>query len=183
MQSLATLPGVFDPAACDRLVALADAAPARDGGLVGGVTDHGYRRADLVWLDDLPEAAWAMDILVRAVAQSNRDSFGFDLTDFAESAQIARYDAARQGHFAWHSDIGKGTLAGRRKLTVVVQLSEPACYDGGTLELWPDAHVRTAVTARGTATVFPSFVLHRVTPVTRGTRHSLTIWAHGPAFR
>lgn len=183
MQPLATLPGALDPAACGRLVALAAAAPARDGGLVGGVTDHSLRRADLVWLDDLPDAAFAMDILVGAVAQANRDAFGFDLADFAESAQIARYTAGRQGHFGWHSDIGKGALAARRKLTVVVQLSDPADYDGGALELWPDATPRAAAAERGSATVFPSFVLHRVTPVTRGTRHSLTLWAHGPAFR
>lgn len=183
MPPMATLPGVLDPAACDRLVALSEAAPARDGGLAGGVTDHGYRRADLVWLDDLPEAGWAMDILIRAVAQANRESFGFDLSDFAESAQIARYDAARQGHFTWHSDIARTGLAARRKLTVVVQRSDPAGYEGGALELRPDSHVRTADAARGTAIVFPSFVLHRVTPVTRGTRHSLTLWAHGPAFR
>jgi PKHD-type hydroxylase len=183
MQPMATLHGVLDPAACDRLTALAAAAPARDGGLVGGVTDHALRRADLVWLDDLPDAAFAMDILVRAVAQANRDHFGFDITDFAESAQIARYTADRAGHFGWHSDIGKGTLAARRKLTVVVQLSDPADYDGGALDLWPDAHTRTAPATRGSATVFPSFVLHRVTPVTRGTRHSLTLWAHGPSFR
>jgi PKHD-type hydroxylase len=183
MQPFATLPGVLDPAACDRLVALSAAAPARDGGLVGGVTDHSLRRADLVWLDDLPGAAFAMDLLVRAVAQANRDAFGFDLTDFAESAQIARYGADRQGHFAWHTDIGKGALAARRKLTVVVQLSDPAAYDGGRLEIWPDAQPRTADSARGSATLFPSFTLHRVTPVTRGTRHSLTLWAHGPGFR
>jgi PKHD-type hydroxylase len=183
MQPMATLPGVLDPAACDRLVALAAAAPARDGGLVGGVTDHNLRRADLVWLDDLPDAAFAMDLLIRAVAQANRSHFGLDLTDFAESAQIARYTADRQGHFGWHSDIGQGTLAARRKLTVVVQLSDPADYDGGALDIWPDAQTRTADTARGSATIFPSFTLHRVTPVTRGTRHSLTLWAHGPAFR
>ena len=41
----------------------------------------------------------------------------------------------------------------------------------------------TAGIARGTATLFPSYMLHRVTPVTEGIRHSLTVWAHGPAFR
>ena len=37
--------------------------------------------------------------------------------------------------------------------------------------------------ARGSATLFPSYLLHRVTPVEAGERHSMTIWAHGPAFR
>jgi PKHD-type hydroxylase len=124
-----------------------------------------------------------MPQMMHLVAEANRGGFGFDLTDFGESAQIARYGAAREGHFGWHSDIGAGVWAARRKLTIVVQLSEPQDYDGGALEIWPDAGVQTAPRARGLATIFPSFQLHRVTPVTRGTRWSLTLWSHGPAFR
>ena len=50
-------------------------------------------------------------------------------------------------------------------------------------ELRPSLATREADRRKGSAAAFPSFVLHRVTPVTKGTRHSLTIWAHGPAFR
>ena len=184
MQPIATLPGVLDPAACDRLVALSDAAPSRDGGLAGGVTDHGYRRADLVWLDDLPDAGWAMDILIRAVAQANRESFGFDLSDFAESAQIARYDAARQGHFTWHSDIGKTGLAARRKLTVVVQLSDPASYVGCNLQFHGhEQQIEQAAREQGSVTIFPSFRSHAVSKLIWGTRWSLVGWIEGPPFR
>ena len=121
--------------------------------------------------------------MMRLVAQANREALGFDLTEFAESPQVARYGAEREGHFDWHSDIGAGALAAKRKLTIVVQLSEPAAYADGTLELQPDSSIRQAPRDRGTAILFPSFVLHRVTPVTQGTRWSLTLWSHGPAFR
>lgn len=178
-----TLPDAFSPADCDRIIALARSAPLADAGLVRAVADHRIRRADLAWLDEREGSDWVMDRLVRLVARANRESFDFALSDFAESAQIARYGAEREGHFDWHSDIGSGPLARQRKLTVVVQLSEPADYAGGVLELMPDARVIAAETARGAATVFPSFVLHRVTPVTAGERWSLTLWAHGPAFR
>ncbi|MGQ0563744.1 MAG: 2OG-Fe(II) oxygenase [Gemmobacter sp.] len=172
------------PAAeCDLLVTLAAQAEMADAGLVGKTTSHALRRAEVVWLDDLPQAAPVMDRLIRLVAQANRETFDVDLTEFAESAQIARYGAEREGHFGWHSDIGKGTLAVRRKLTLVIQLSDPAGYDGGALELRPDANVAVAPRTRGTAAIFPAYVLHRVSPVTRGTRWSLTLWAHGPAYR
>lgn len=46
---------------------------------------------------------------------------GFDLTDFLESPQVARYGAEGEGHFDWHSDIGAGQVAAKRKLTIVVQ--------------------------------------------------------------
>lgn len=177
------LPGALSHDDCAAVIAFAQAAQLRDAVLVGGQTQHGLRRADIAWLDDLPEGSWAMDRLTTLVARANRDSYGFDLTEFAESAQIARYSADRLGHFDWHSDIGKGPLAMRRKLTVVVQLSDPDAYEGGTLDLRPDSSVQAAPRAQGTAVIFPSFVLHRVTPVSHGTRWSLTLWAHGPAFR
>ena len=177
------IPAALTFAECDALTALCAAAPKKDAGLVRATTAHQIRRADLVWLDDLPQASWVIDRMIRLVGQANREDFGFDLTEFAESPQVARYTAERAGHFDWHTDIGSGALAAKRKLTVVVQLSDPADYDGGTLELRPDSTVVQAPCDRGTAIVFPSFVLHRVTPVNTGTRWSLTLWSHGPAFR
>jgi PKHD-type hydroxylase len=173
--------GALSPDECRKAVALAESHGLRAGRLVGQVASD-LRRAELAWVDDLPDAGWIMDRMVRVVAEANR-VFEFALDDFAESAQIARYGAEGQGHFGWHSDIGTGALAARRKLTIVVQLSDPADYSGGQLELQPDSNVQVADRAQGTATLFPSFVLHRVTPVTVGVRWSLTLWAHGPAFR
>ena len=183
MIAVHTRAAAFSAEQCDRIVALADAAPSRDARLVGQTQDHNLRRADLVWLDDVPGSDWVMDRIIDVVREANRDTFNFDLQSFSESAQVARYDSAREGHFDWHSDIGDGPLARQRKLTMVVQLSAPDSYVGGTLEVMPSAHVQQASPARGDATIFPSFLLHRVTPVTAGLRHSLTIWAHGPAFR
>ncbi|ETW13570.1 2OG-Fe(II) oxygenase [Roseivivax marinus] len=178
-----TIPDAFSPAECDRILALADAAPLRDAGLVRGQHDHGQRRAELSWLDEAEGSEWVMDRLVDVVRRANRSVFDFELTDFAESPQVARYGAERAGHFDWHADIGEGAVAARRKLTMVVQLSEPADYAGGGLEIMPSAAIITAPTQRGAATLFPSFMLHRVTPVTEGVRRSLTVWVHGPAFR
>lgn len=172
----------LSPADCDRLVTLARAAPRRPAGLVGGRSAPALRRAGLVWLDDLPEAGFAMEKMIALVAEVNRASFRLDLADFGESAQIARYGSEDQGHFGWHSDIGAGHWAAQRKLTVVVQLSDPQDYDGGGLDLQPDSTTTEAPRDRGAAALFPSFTLHRVTPVTRGERWSLTLWAHGPAF-
>lgn len=178
-----TVTEAFTPEECARIIALAQDAPMSDAGLVRNETDHKVRRSELAWLDEREGADWVMDRILALVARVNREVFDFALTEFAESPQVARYGADRHGHFGWHSDIGAGAVASRRKLTMVVQLSDPSDYQGGVLELMPDANIRTAEPARGAATFFPSFVLHRVTPVTAGERWSLTIWAHGPAFR
>jgi PKHD-type hydroxylase len=183
MIQIHTVAAAFTTEDCARIAAMADAAPAQDAGLTRNATDHNLRRADLVWLDEVAEADWVMDRIIALVREANRQVYGYDLTDFAESAQVARYGADRQGHFDWHSDIGDGRLASKRKLTMVVQLSEPSSYTGGKLELMPGAGTVIADMSQGSATLFPSFVLHRVTPVTEGERKSLTIWCHGPAFR
>jgi PKHD-type hydroxylase len=179
---LHVIAGVLSPARCDALVAAASAATLRPGALVGGRADAQVRRAGLVWLDDLPGQGDVMDSLIAAVVTANRAAFGFDLTDFHESAQVARYQATDQGHFDWHADVGQGTHAARRKLTVVLQLSPPT-YAGGVLEVRPSTAILQAPRDQGTMAVFPSVLLHRVTPVTAGERFSLTLWAHGPAFR
>lgn len=183
MIQIHSVPAAFSPEECARISALSDSAPAKDAGLVRNATDHNLRRAELVWLDEVAGSDWVMDRIIALVRDANRQVFGYDLTDFSESAQVARYGADREGHFDWHSDIGDGRLASKRKLTMVVQLSEPSAYTGGALELMPGSGIVTADTALGAATLFPSFVLHRVTPVTEGERRSLTIWCHGPAFR
>jgi PKHD-type hydroxylase len=178
-----TLPDAFSSADCDRIVSLAAEGGLRAGGLVGQVANSNIRRAEIAWIDEVAGAEWVMDRLIRLAAEANREGFGFDLSDFAESPQVAHYGAETQGHFAWHSDIGDGPVARRRKLTIVVQLSDPSDYEGGSLEIMPDANALPALRAKGAAVAFPSFALHRVTPVTKGRRHSLTVWAHGPAFR
>ncbi|AJE45583.1 2OG-Fe(II) oxygenase [Celeribacter indicus] len=183
MLSVHAFEAAFSPAECDAIVALARQEELADAGLVKNRSDHGLRRADLAWLDEREGGGWIMERIMRLVAEANRSHFDFALTEFGESPQVARYGAERAGHFAWHSDIGEGALASRRKLTLVVQLSDPSDYEGGALELQPDSHIRTADRARGSAVLFPSFVLHRVTPVTAGERFSLSTWVHGPAFR
>lgn len=178
-----TVAAAFSPAECAAIITATSQQAAQDAGLVGQMRDHNLRRADLVWLDEVPGTDWVMDRIIDVVRTANRDAFGFDLAEFAESPQIARYGAEREGHFDWHADIGDAMLARKRKLTFVAQLSPPEAYDGGALDVMPSANVVTAQRAQGSATLFASYLLHRVTAVTRGARHSLTVWAHGPAFR
>jgi PKHD-type hydroxylase len=138
----------FSEAECETIVMLARAAEARDARLVGQARDHQIRRADLVWLDEVEGTGWVMDRIIDLVRQANRETFSFDINEFSESAQVARYGAERLGHFDWHSDIGDGPLARKRKLTMVVQLSDPADYEGGALEVMPSSAVISAPRGR-----------------------------------
>jgi len=177
------IPAVFSADECRGIIAAALAGNFRDAGLVGGSRDTNTRRSRIFWLDDEGESAPTFRRLFDTVADANRRHFDFRLEEFAERMQVAWYGAEPGGFFDWHVDFGDGPVARRRKLTVVVQLSEGASYEGGDLETNADGIVRKASRAIGSALMMPSFVLHRVAPVTRGERYSLTLWSHGPAFR
>lgn len=183
MTALYSWPEAFSAVECDRIIAAITVAPSKDAMLVGQHTDSRLRIAKLVWVDDVDGLGWVMDRLIEIVRKSNIDQFDFDLREFAESPQVATYHASDRGHFAWHSDIGDGALARKRKLTLVLQLSLPSSYVGGDLEVMPSTRILSASRAQGCVSIFPSFTLHQVVPVQSGVRHSLTLWAHGPAFR
>ncbi len=174
---------VFTTQECTDIIRMVQARSLTQAGLVGGDRHADIRRTQIAWLDDQGDAAWVFHRLVDTVITSNRDHFCFDLTEFSERMQIARYDASESGHFDWHVDVGEGALAAKRKLTFVVQLSPDTDYEGGDLECNGCGGLHSASRDQGKGLLFPSFALHRVTPVTRGHRFSLTTWIHGPAFR
>jgi predicted 2-oxoglutarate/Fe(II)-dependent dioxygenase YbiX len=131
--------------------------------------------------------------LERDVRTLGEQHFGFALTGFAtdDPVLVLRYEPG--DHFAWHIDNGvdRGAAASR-KLSFSLQLSAPDGYDGGDLQVSAYAQgylgasldaQRAALRVRGALIVFASFHLHRVVPVTRGTRLSVVGWLHGPAFR
>ena len=77
-----------------------------------------------------------------------------------------------------------------RKLSLTLNLNKPGEYDGGNLkfDFGPHAggkrfHECTEIRPQGSLIVFPSFVYHQVTPVTRGTRYSLVLWSIGEPFK
>lgn len=178
-----TQDALFSTEECAEIVRLSQTELQDSGGLVGGQQQREIRRAKISWLDDEGPAAWVMQRIMGAVAKANREVFDFDITDFREKLQVAVYDESEEGHYDWHSDIGEGPIAQFRKATIVTQLSAPDAYEGGGLEINLGHKVMTAARDRGSATLFASFMLHRVVPVQRGTRYSLTCWSHGPRFR
>jgi PKHD-type hydroxylase len=70
-----------------------------------------------------------------------------------------------------------------RKISITIQLSNPDDYDGGDLEFWLGKTPEKAPREQAFAVLFPSYLMHRVTPVTRGMRKSLVVWVGGDTFR
>ncbi|MEQ8320276.1 MAG: 2OG-Fe(II) oxygenase [Rhodospirillales bacterium] len=176
----AIIKDAFSREECARLsVAFAD-LDAHEGGLVAGRFDQKVRQSALVWLPEEEAFDWVAQRITRLAGDANRDVFRYALDGFEEQLQLALYGPGH--YYNWHIDRGRGAVAGRRKLTLSVQLSDPADYVGGELELNADGHPFQVPVDQGAMVVFPAHTLHRVAPVVSGNRLSLVSWIHGPDF-
>jgi PKHD-type hydroxylase len=150
------------------------------GGGNGGTVNANVRRSQVSWLGNNADTKWIFERLAFVVSTLNAQHFNFDLTGFGEALQLTNYDQSENGMYGWHQDCGDSVC---RKLSVVVQLADPLEYDGGNLQIMFSSDPINIEKRRGLIAVFPSFMLHQVTPVTRGSRQSLVTWASGPTFR
>jgi len=146
-------------------------------------TDKKVRSSNIKWIPQSQEWSWLYDKLTAMTTEANTALWGFDLYSAPESIQYTEYYAAEGGHYAWHQDIGNG-IASRRKVSITVQLSEDNEYEGGDLELWGGGEwIRQAPRGKGNVVVFPSYLMHRVKPVTKGTRKSFVLWVGGQHYK
>lgn len=150
-----------------------------DGG--AGLEKARIRVTQTSWIEPNDDARWFYDRMQQVVRSINSQSYQFDLSGFSENLQYTVYHGNQGGHYDWHVD--QGPLRVRRKLSISVQMSASSDYEGGDLEFRSGNKVETAPRERGMVIAFPSYVLHRVTPVTRGTRKSIVLWTTGPKFR
>ena len=161
------------------------------------------RKSDIVWMND----TWIYKEIHPYIHEANQKAGWNFEWDWSESCQFTKYGVGQ--YYGWHCDswdkpysrppLADGTRPidhGKiRKLSVTISLSHPDEYVGGNLEFdfrnqvdW-DRNKKAAIHScdgirpRGSIIVFPSFVWHRVAPVTKGTRYSLVIWNLGYPFR
>ena len=112
---------------------------------------------------------------------ANNDYFKYDLDHFDSGIQATRYEVGQK--YEWHID-DIGIVEGKqRKLSMSLVLESE--FKGGELEIF-DAAKHTTLSfdiKPGNIVIFPSWISHRVQPVTSGTRYSLVAWMNGPEFK
>lgn len=125
-----------------------------------------------------PEFNWVYSRIIDAVDHLNREYLHVDWDCWVEEIQLSRY--RDKAEHCWHIDWGKGDFY-YRKLNISVALDDD--YSGGGLQLFVDDKPTTIELVPGRIVVFSTQFLHRVTPVTNGTRTVLVTWGHGPCWR
>lgn len=181
------------PEICNSIISRFNEENFRSG-VVGaggqGRVDTNIRDAEVQWA---PKYDLVESILTRFIIQANQEAlWNFDITE-PELVQIGKY---KEGQFyGQHIDcyikgsdiIGTGNgnavvvpLLTQRKISASLLLNDESDYDGGDLIVIEEVIQRKK---QGTIIVFPSFMAHKVTPVTRGVRYSAVCWMTGPKWK
>jgi len=143
--------------------------------------DDSIRSSRVCWLTNQD---WLRDLLFQYVDHSCQNAFGVNAYKNAE-IQYTEYHASENGHYDWHHDIDWNADDGLdRKLSITVQLSDPSEYEGGNFQFTevPNPEMADAK-QKGTVLIFPSYLIHQVSPVTSGVRKSLVAWFKGPKWQ
>lgn len=142
------------------------------------------RETSICWMSPNANNMHIWGKMSNVVSEINSQFFHFNLTGFYEPAQLGLYTAEKQSHYGWHTDASAKDRKVPRKLSMVLMLSDPSEFEGGELEIKTESDSPiTLEQKKGRAWFFPSYVLHRVTPVTKGVRRSLVLWVGGPEFK
>lgn len=123
---------------------------------------------------------WLIPKLHTHLKEINNDFFRYSLDGITE-LQVIQYNT--NSFYKKHVDTRTDELGYQRKITFVIQLSDDNDYAGGDLLLHTSEPAEKALREKGSIIVFPSFVLHEVTPILSGTRYSMIGWCFGPEFK
>ena len=130
---------------------------------------------------------WIFQRMNGVIQSINERWYGFDLNGY-DAFQFTQYDGSKLGKYDWHADIGywdnlPQEMIEPRKLSLSLLLNDD--FEGGEFQfnVGTEAKPGSVNLKKGEIVAFPSWVLHRVTPVTKGIRNSLVIWVTGPKFR
>lgn len=183
---------LFDEDEISSIIKYCESVP-RNEGLVGTDSkgepefDRNIRYSSISWIHRNAENDWFFHKIQSASNKLNSKFFGFDI-EVLDTIQYTVYEG-QDSHYDWHWDCFIGNSLDnindekQRKLSSVLQLDGPDDYDGGVLQLLPCGTIKEVERKKGLMVSFPSFLLHRVTPVKSGLRRSLVAWFTGPDWR
>ena len=168
---------------CDKLIQALDTEELKEGELVGDYTDGIINKnvRQTLNIDFRDENLFVK--LNNAIKLANEQYFNYDI-DSIDTLRFLKYGIG--GTYNWHTDYGRHECS-MRKLTAIIQLSDGNDYEGGDFEFGlTDKEGNGLIKGnrtKGCLIVFPSFLSHRVTPITKGKRYSIITWMEGDTFR
>ena len=176
----------LDKNSINAIINLSNSFPITEGITKDSSKKHN-RKSNLRWIPQTTSSKWLYTELKTIINYANDNFFGFDITNYDENIQFTEYNNG--GKYDWHRDMILDSSFNPivRKLSIVIQLSSPQEYIGGILQLKQIEEEKDFISSvprqLGYITVFPSFMLHKVTQVVGGNRKSLVWWVGGSPFK
>lgn len=138
------------------------------------------RSAQIYHVQSTEENRWIYDKIAGIVSIVNNEYFKYSVFGITHDMQLLEYRSDEEvvGHYDWHADAGTGEPA-TRKISLVVQLTNPKNYTGCNLVVNNYGTEITANREQGSVHLFPSYMVHKVTNIISGTRYALIVWIHG----
>jgi PKHD-type hydroxylase len=177
---------VFDNDQIEGIIQAGDKEVLHDAQIGGDFSEPGkvaedIRKTKISWIPSTEDNAWMFRMLTDITLQANVKWFGMDLQTL-ESLQYSVYQDG--GFYDKHIDhFYQGVGQQPRKLSFVLQLTDPSEYEGGKTLIHNAKDPWPIPQEKGTITFFPSYTLHEVTPVTSGIRRALVGWVLGPRLK
>jgi len=181
---------VFSSEELDKICEISAEVDLREGTTLGNSLSD-YRISDNNFHHRTEKNSWIFERLNGLIEHVNNEFYNYDLNGY-EFYQYSEYDASKNGQYKYHYDMASngsnintkdGTLE-TRKLSLALLLNEPGVdFKGGEFAFKTGEDDLYTVPKRGRAFLFPSYVLHKVFPVTEGIRKSLVVWVTGPKFK
>ena len=114
----------------------------------------------------------------------NEKQFGAKLYDFPEENPLHYNIYSKGTEYNWHIDANGYDDEYDIKFTVLINVSEKP-YKGGKFKMWYNEEPTTVteLDKPGNIVMFRSYHLHKVTPVTKGIRQTLTLFLTGPRLQ
>lgn len=176
---------MFTNEECDKIISLTeqiystDAAIGPGNDISSAKKVRNIREALIFALDNDEENRWIFEKLAAIVAIANSNYYKYEIMGITHALQLIHYKTGDiNGHYDWHVDFGHGESS-TRKISVVVQLSNPDEYENCELIINNNGEYFTASKEKGSVHLFPSYMYHKVTPIEKGNRFSLVSWIHG----
>ena len=187
--SYAWVDNIFTEEELNKIILLGSALPKEDGSVTFDYKNSNalsiqkdVRKSKHAWMPINETTAFIYSRLVAAINSLNAQFFQFDLYGYTEPLQYTVYEEAGD-HYDWHFDKLPYKDAITRKLTSVLMLSDNNDHEGGELQVLTGGDPHTLEKNKGRLFIFPSYLLHRVTPVTSGRRITLVSWVSGNKFK
>jgi len=174
---------LFTKKECERIKQLGDQLREENATTFGGATSA--RKGRVAWLPKIQQTKFVYEKIFNLAEKANQENWRFDLIGLLEDCQYTTYESHEEesgDFYGCHLDID-GPSGVKRKVSAVVQLTDPSEYEGGDLEIYTCDKPFYAPKKQGYCLLFPSFLLHKVTPVTKGKRNSLVLWVSGKPFK